>query len=383
MVAAVRRSVPQREVARRFGVSLCTVQRWVQRAEGQRLDRVDWSDLSHAPRRTHRTRPAVEQEVLQVRRWLREHSALGEYGAPAIRRELEQRGQQPCPSIPTISRILCRHGVQDVRRRIRRPPPPRGWYLPDLAASKAELDSFDTIEGLAILGGPDLTILTGISLHGGMASAWAAKSVGAKTVVAALIEHWQAVGLPAFAQFDNDNRFQGPKHHADAIGRVSRLCLSLGVTPVFTPPNETGFQAAIESFNNAWQAKVWRRFRHRSVRGLQDRSARYIAAHRQRHARRIEAAPRRRRFPKRWKLDLQQHPHGKILFLRRTNDHGSINILGHTFLVDRFWVHRLVRAEVNLDANHIRFYALRRRDPTSQPPLGEVKYILPKKPFKE
>jgi len=245
------------------------------------------------------------------------------------------------------------------------------------------LDSFDTIEGLAILGGPDLTILTGISLHGGLAAAWAAKSVSAKTVVAALIEHWQSEGLPAFAQFDNDNRFQGPKHYADSVGRVSRLCLSLGVTPVFAPPNETGFQAAIESFNNSWQAKVWRRFRHRSLRGLQSRSARYLAAHRQRHARRIEAAPRRRRFPKHWQLDLQQHPHGNILFLRRTDDHGRIHVLGHTFLVDRFWLHRLVRAEVNLDANHIRFYALRRRDPTSQPLLGEAKYTLPKKPFKE
>jgi len=383
MVAAVRRKVPQREVARRFGVSLCTVQRWLQRAEGQRLDRIDWSDHSHAPRRTRRTGPVIERKILRLRRWLKEHSALGEYGAPAIWREMQQRGEQPCPSIPTISRILSRHGVQDGRRRVRRPPPPRGWYLPAVAAGQAELDSFDTIEGLAILGGPDLTILTGISLHGGLAAAWAAENVSAKTVVAALVEHWRSVGLPAFAQFDNDNRFQGPKQHADTVGRVSRLCLSLGVTPVFTPPNETGFQAAIESFNNSWQAKVWRRFRHHSLRRLQSRSARYIAAHRQRHAHRIESAPRRRRFPKRWQLDLQQHPHGTIIFLRRTDDHGRINLLGHTLFVDRSWLHRLVRAEVNLDANRIRFYALRRRDPASQRLLGEAKYALPKKRFKE
>jgi hypothetical protein len=379
----VRRNVSQRQVARRFGVSLCTVQRWVRRAKDQRLDRVDWSDLSHTPQRTQRTPPAIERRVLQVRRWLRKFSALGEYGAPAIRRELEQRGLTPCPSIPTISRILSRHGVQDVRRRVRRPPPPRGWYLPTVAASKAELDAFDTIEGLTIQGGSALTIFTGISLHGGLATAWPAKAVSAKTVVAQLVEHWQVNGLPAFVQFDNDNRFQGPKQHADVVGRVSRLCLSLGVTPVFTPPNETGFQAAIESFNNAWQAKVWKRFHHRSLLTLRERSARYIAAHRHRHARRIEAAPRRRPFPKRWQLDLQEPPHGKIIFLRRTNDNGKTNILGHTFLVDPQWVHRLVRAEVDCDDNRIRFYALRRREPTSQPLLGEVPYALPKRPFKE
>jgi hypothetical protein len=296
---------------------------------------------------------------------------------------MEQRGVRPRPSVPTISRILSRHGVQDARRRVRRPSPPRGWYLPTVAAGQAELDSFDTIEGLAIKGGPDLTILTGISLHGALAAAWAAKSVNAKTVVENLLEHWRAVGLPTFVQFDNDNRFQGPKQHADSVGRVTRLCLSLGITPVFTPPNETGFQASIESFNNAWQAKVWRRFRHHSLRGVQRRSARYIAAHRQRHARRIDAAPRRRHFPKRWKFDLQQHPCGKILFLRRTDDQGRVKLLGRTFLVDRFWPHRLVRAEVDLDAKHIAFLALRRREPTDQRLLGKVKYILPKKPFKE
>jgi hypothetical protein len=383
MVAAVRRKVAQREVARRFGVSLCTVQRWVKRAEGQRLDRMDWSDCSHTPQRTRRTAPSIERKVLRLRRWLKERSALGEYGAPAIWREMQERGERPCPSIPTISRILRRRGVQDARRRVRRPPPPPGWYLPAVAAGHVELDSFDTIEGLAIKGGPDLTILTGISLHGGLATAWAAENVSAKTVIVALVEHWQAVGLPAFVQFDNDNRFQGPKQYSDIVGRVSRLCLSLAVTPVFTPPNETGFQANIESFNNAWQAKVWRRFRHRSLRGLQSRSARYITAHRRRHARRIESAPRRRRFSKRWQLDLQAHPRGKIFFLRRTDDNGRINILGHTFTVDRAWLHRLVRAEVNLDTNRIRFYALRRREPNSQRLLGEVKYTLPKKPFKE
>lgn len=30
--------------------------------------------------------------------------------------------------------------------RQRRPTPPKGWYLPDLADGKAELDSFDFVE---------------------------------------------------------------------------------------------------------------------------------------------------------------------------------------------------------------------------------------------
>jgi len=329
------------------------------------------------PKRTGRTDLAVEQLVLQLRRWLKEKSVLGEYGAAAIGRELEARRVPSRPSIRTIGRILQRCGALDNRRRTRRPPPPRGWYLPEVAAAQAELDSFDTIEGLAIRGGSDVTVLTGVSLHGGLTAAWTARAVSAKTVVEHLVEHWRAVGLPSYAQFDNDNRFQGPRQHADTVGRVTRLCLSLGIIPVFAPPNETGFQAAIESFNGLWQAKVWSRFEHHSLRGLAGRSAKYIGASRHRRATRTESAPARRPFPKRWRLDLQKHPAGTIVYLRRTDNQGRVNMLGHAFSVDRNWLHRLVRAVVDLDRETICFCALRRRDPTNQPLLKEVKYSLP------
>ena len=34
----------------------------------------------------------------------------------------------------------------------------------------------------------------------------------------------------------------------DAIGRLTRLCLALGIIPVFAPPREPGLQNAIEGF---------------------------------------------------------------------------------------------------------------------------------------
>jgi hypothetical protein len=383
MVSAVRRGASQREVAFRFGVALSTVQLWLGRAKGKRLDRVDWNGRSRCPKRTRRTNPATERKVLRVRRRLKERSALGEYGAEAIFRQLQADGVDPCPSVRTIGRILQRHGVLDVKRRQRRPPPLRGWYLPDLAAEKVELESFDTIEGLAIRGGPHLTVLTGMSLHGGRPAAWPERSISSKAVVEKLIEHWREAGLPAYAQFDNDQRFIGPRHYPNVVGRVSRLCLLLEVIPVFAPPNETGFQAAIESLNGRWQAKVWQRFEHKTLRGLQNRSDRYITAARQRNAARSESAPQRRLFPKRWRLDLQKHPQGTIVYIRRTNDKGHVNLLGHRFAVDPHWLHRLVRAEVNLTAGIIRIYALRRRAPTEQPLLNQVPYELPKRKFKE
>ena len=383
MVSAFRRCKSLRKVAARFGVAPGTVHYWVQRAAGKRLDRVDWEDRSRAPRRTQRTSAALERKILTIRRRLKQRSALGEHGADAIHRELQSQGISPSPSVRTIGRIIQRNGALDGRKRVRRPAPLRGWYLPKVAAEKAELDSFDTIEGLAIRGVSHVTILTGISLHGGLPVVWPERSISSRTVVQSLVEHWRDVGLPVYCQFDNDNRFCGPKQFVDVVGRVSRLCMGLGVTPVFVPPCETGFQAAIESLNGRWQKAVWSRFEHRSLRGLKSRSGKYVAAVREKYATRIEAAPSRQPFPKRWRLDLQIHPQGSLIYIRRTNDRGQVSMLGRQFLVDRNWVHRLVRSDVNLKAGNIHFYALRRREPTEQPLLKTTQYKLPKRPFNE
>lgn len=381
MVRAVRRGMSRRAVARKFRVALSTVQFWVARAGRERLDRIDWSDRSHRPHNPRTTDPPIADLVLRLRRELKQTSDLGEYGADAIRRELFARGISDPPCTRTIARILQRHGALDGRQPIRRPPPPRGWYLPEVARGDSELDSFDTVEGLKIKNGPSVEVLNGITLHGGLAVAWPVRQVTAKMIAESLVEHWRRFGLPGYAQFDNDTCFQGAHQFPDTVGRVTRLCLSLGVIPVFTPPRETGFQAAIEAFNGRWQAKVWARFQHASLEALRARSDKYVEASRKKSAPRIEAAPKRRSFPRRWHLNLQQHPQGTIIYLRRTDEQGKVSMLGHTFNVHHSWPHRLVRAKVDLKHNQIRFYALRRREPNHQPLLSKVPYTLPKRPF--
>jgi hypothetical protein len=255
--------------------------------------------------------------------------------------------------------------------------------LLDVADKKAELDQFDIVEGLVIRGGTDVFVLNGISLHGGLVVSWPGPAPTAKTIVDRLTEHWRKVGLPDYAQFDNDTLFQGPHQHKDVIGRVMRLCLSLRVVPVFAPPREPGFQAAIEALNGRWQAKVWSRFEHASLADLAARSGAYVTAARARAAQRIDAAPTRRPFPAGWRLDLAAPPQGRIIYLRRTNEQGAASLLGRTFPVDALWSHRLVRAEVDLEAHCIRFYALRRREPTLQRLLSECPHRLPQRKFKE
>jgi hypothetical protein len=383
MVAEVRAGASMRSVARRHHVSLFTVQLWVRRAGSLWLDDVDWSNRSPIPARNARTKPAVEDLVLRLRRELKERSDLGEYGARAIHRELVARRHPAVPSLRTIGRVLERRGALDGGRRIRRNPPPAGWYLPEVAAGRAELDSFDIVEGLALEGGLRVEVLNAVSLRGGLPGAWPQQLVTATSVVKALLQHWRQFGLAGYAQFDNDTVFQGSHHGRDSLGRVIRICLQLGVTPVFAPPQEPGFQAAIENFNGRWQAKVWSRFHHNSLAALQEQSRRYIRAYRQRAAARIDDAPKRRSFPSPWQPNLQAYPQGVVIFIRRTSQAGAVSLLGHTFEVDPMWPHRLVRSEIDLSFETIRFYALRRRDPNHQPLLRQTPYAFPRRPFHE
>jgi hypothetical protein len=384
MVSQVRRGVSQRAVARSFRVSLGTVQRWVARAADLPLDQVDWNDRPAGCRVSpRRTKPRVEQRVLVIRRRLRAHSDLGEYGPEAIQREMRERGEKVIPALATIARILSRNGALDGRRRVRRQAPPPGWFLTDVAARKVELDSFDAIDDLVLRGGIEVNVLTGISLHGGLCAAWPAEQITAKFTVERLLEHWREVGLPRYAKFDNGNVFQGAHQWADSFGRVTRMCLSLQVIPVFAPPLSRGFQADIEAFNRRWQEAVWSRFKFRDRDEVIAQSNRFVTAHRQRYGVRIEDAPQRRPFPAKWRLNLQQPLAGTMIYVRETNARGQASVLGHQFDISPVWTNRLVRADVDLTRNKIHFYALRRKEPHNHRLLATRDYKTPTKRFKE
>jgi hypothetical protein len=249
MVAAVRRGQSQRAVARRFRVGLGHVQYWLARTLGQTLERVDWADQSNAPRQQGRqTKGSLQRRVLALRRELR-LGDLGFVGAQAIHDVLRAESPKSTPpSLRTIGRILKANGALDAVRRVRRLAPPAGWYLPDVATGAAELDAFDVIEDLPLEAGPRLDVLTTRALWGPVCGAWVSEALRTRWLCQRLEAHWRQHGCPAYAQFDNDSRFQGTHTHPDVLGQVIRVCLWLEVTPIFAPPREHGPQNLNESF---------------------------------------------------------------------------------------------------------------------------------------
>jgi hypothetical protein len=300
-----------------------------------------------------------------MRRELRERSALGEYGAAAIRIGLT-RSHAVLPCERTIHRILARHGLV-TRRRTRYPAPPPGWYLPKLSSREYELDAFDFVEGFALARGRHFDAFTGISLWGNLAMcAILGHGATLPTSLHAIEQHWLEHGCPYYAQLDNDSIFQGSHGHVGCLGRFVHGCLCLGVTPVFTPPRETGFQAKIEAFNRRWQDAVWRRFHFRSYPQLQCATDRFIAAHRQAHAVALERGMRQPAHPL---CEAREPQRARVIFLRRADAHGHLELLRQQFQLPPAWQHRLVRCEIDLHRQHVSCFGLRRRQPDHQPLL--------------
>ena len=127
MVLAVRRGQSQRAVARRFEVGLGHLQYWLARTRGEKLERVDWSDQSHAPHQQGRqTHVVLQRRILALRQELRQGD-WGFVGAQAMADALvTARPKGKLPSLRTIGRVLKRQGALDAVRRVRRSAPPAG-----------------------------------------------------------------------------------------------------------------------------------------------------------------------------------------------------------------------------------------------------------------
>jgi hypothetical protein len=141
-----------------------------------------------------------------------------------------------------------------------------------------ELDRVDIVEKLYLSGGQAVQLLHGISLHGSLLFSITDKAITAEIVIDALTGHWQQFGFPRYVPFDNDMVFQSSRKK-NAIGRVIRFCLSLGVIPIFTTPYEQGFQGKIKRFNGEIQRKFWRRKYFKNIRYVKEHLKKYVLEH--------------------------------------------------------------------------------------------------------
>jgi len=215
----------------------------------------NWAeDISRRPHNSpNKTDKTMEQAVVETRKQL-EKQLYAQIGALNIAWHLNQ-DERETPSIGTINRIIKRKKLTRKRPRYT----PKGTAYPSFEITCSNfLHQFDIV-------GPRYLKSDGRFYSGNIIDAYDRKCcVNPKRrqtridVTDALIRSWQILGIPEYLQMDNTLATQGSHRHPHSFGLVIRLCLQLGIQPVFIPIREPWRNGIIERFNNVFDKMFFR-----------------------------------------------------------------------------------------------------------------------------
>lgn len=226
--------------------------KWLKRSQ---LDGEDWArDLSRRPHRTRkRVDGTMEQAVIETRKSL-EKELYAQIGALNISWHLSQQGINP-PPIGTINKILKRNDL--VRKRPKYEP--KNVDYPSLEITHSNhLHQFDVL-------GPRYLKTDGRFYSANIIDAYdrrcSVNPVRRQTkadIANALMRSWQTLGIPLYLQMDNKLPARGSNRYPHSFGLVVRLCLKLGIQPIFIPIKEPWRNGIIERFQDVFDKMFFR-----------------------------------------------------------------------------------------------------------------------------
>jgi len=239
------------EIARKLQRSRSWVQRWIGR---YRLNepKVSLQDQSRAPKRMSWSFPErIKQMVMRVREE-REKGKRAKYqyalvSAQAIYYELRELHVFPLPSPRTIH-LWLKQASRIPERKVRKPPNPTYPVLPCQAVNDVqELD----FKGPLYLKDRShkyyLMVLRDKVSKKTALRALANKSMDA--ILDFLVDAWQSMGCPKRLKMDNCLDFRGSNLYPRSPSKLVRICLDLGIQPVFIPLGEPWRNGVVENLN--------------------------------------------------------------------------------------------------------------------------------------
>ena len=259
------------EICSTLGCSRSWFYKWLNRYYER--DEPWFKDQSRTPKSIPtKVDPVMEQRVVTTRKKLMS-APFSQYGPQAIHYAIHQQGYTP-PPVLTIARILRRHEL--VRSKRQMSYIPKGKVYPYQYILSHQMD-FVGPRYLSSKARYYFLSIIDCDSH------WTQTSVlenrQANSACSCLIQFWKTVGVPDFLQMDNDPAFWGSIKKPGAVGKVIRLCLLLGVTPVFIPQGKPWRNGVIEHSNRTMQDRLLKHDEYASVRHLQEAAVRYDQVH--------------------------------------------------------------------------------------------------------
>jgi hypothetical protein len=190
-----------------------------------------------------------------------------------------------------------------------------------------------------------------------------------QTVALGLIRCWRAMGLPDFLQLDNELCFRGSNRYPRSFGTVLRLCLLLGIEVIFIPIGEPWRNGVVESFNDTYNQRLFRRQWFRSYRHLRSQSKNFELFHNKNH--RYSCLKGKTPFqiiqeasytpllrPSRFKLpEIDCTPDGTISLIRFIRSDQNLDIFGEHFKLPKTLIYTYVRAKIVTALHQVQVYS--------------------------
>ncbi len=321
----------------------------------------------HTPRRYA---DSLRCAIVRARRHLQQ-AAVGLIGATAVLSQLRAWRVRPRPSLSTIARVLRAEGL--TRSQTRTAPPPS--YYPHPRPTRAfYLQAMDWTAHF-LRGGAVIFAFNTVAYETQDVCSRTYADKTAATVCAYALQVWHGfLGLPEALQIDNDGAFSGGRRGPRVFSRFVRLCLYLGIEPIFTPFYEPERNELIESINGLWQTAFWRRRRFRSAAHVHRSNPEFEHWYREiyrppalegrtpgqsaQHCHRIRlTAAQIRALPERLPIT-----EGRVHFLRQVDAEGNIMILNEPWRIGRRYVGQYVWAVIWTHRERLEVYYRRSAD---------------------
>lgn len=177
-----------------------------------------------------------------------------------------------------------------------------------------------------------------------------------------LVRAWQQLGLPEKVQFDNSREFCGFGHAARYLSRVIRLCLRLGIEPVFIPKGKPQRNGSVENFNGWFQPLLLSR-PFRQPADVRRELRRLMVAVNEQHVHaklggRTATQYRRGKRPANFTVDKKKLPVtvGKVTFIRLVSVHGTASVLDQSFTVGKHRKYQYVKVTIYAKYRRLKVY---------------------------
>lgn len=348
---AVRRRLAG-ESPERIAASLGRSRRWVSKWVGRyAAGGEEWAEGRKPGRVVNRTDPAVETQVIAVRRRLQENP-WAQIGSDAIAWELEKLGIRP-PATRTIERILGRAGLVGTRRT-ERPKSKRLPYPAPRAEAVGDLQQADIVGPRHLDGGLPFVALNIVDVAPHAAAIEIAPDQGETTLCGALVRGWERLGVPSRLQLDNGSPFV---LGSASLGEIVRVALQQGTTPVFIPQGEPWRNGVCEQFNDTFDKRFFRSERFDRRDRLAERALAFEGFHNANH--RYKATGRRTPdevrsgISARTPVPLAELPEdwparGRIEFIRFIRSDRKLRLLRRSIAMPETHVYRYLTAALDL-----------------------------------